>query len=311
MPHKTIKSVKDFPDWFFEKDYDIPDTTIRWAGELNVRVFLSLFLKSNKRKDSEDHLNWFLNCKNGNFISQGLFASNVGESISDLSIFDAIILSSFIWKSDYENIIDEVKAALKTTEEFYSESDNTPLKALIRSRYFDEIAGDYIMDSFDSDENFTVFEDSAYEKYLKYSPYFIDGPLLSGIPITVNLACDDKTLLETFSKWLKEKRQVENIKSRRPFTESDYGDWKKYKILEVFDLDMWAEFFNYKITDAAMAKALWPDGDLNAEDISPIDRLRKTTRGKIQKIINPLMVKKIYSQIAQEYNEEEEYDEEE
>ena len=163
------------------------------------------------------------------------------------------------------------------------------------------------MDSFDSDENFAVFEDSAYEKYLKYSPYFIDGPLLSGIPITVNLACDDKTLLETFSKWLKEKRQVENIKSRRPFTESDYSDWKKYKILEVFDLDIWAEFFNYKITDAAMAKTLWPDGDLDAEDISPIDRLRKTTRGKIQKIINPLMVKKIFSQIVQE----EEYDEEE
>ena len=48
-------------------------------------------------------------------------------------------------------------------------------------------------------------------------------------------------------------------------------NWRKYKILQVYDLDTWSKFHDIKITDATIAKVLWPDDDPDAEAISPID----------------------------------------
>ena len=65
------------------------------------------------------------------------------------------------------------------------------------------------------------------------------------------------------------------------------ADWERYKVLQVFDLDMWTLATGIRINDPVIANTLWPAGNEGSEDINTISRLRLVTRAtKIPSIIS-------------------------
>jgi hypothetical protein len=109
---------------------------------------------------------------------------------------------------------------------------------------------------------------------------------LSGIPVTINLAFDDKSIIKSVKELLSELRAGHN--PRTNYTQADFDDWEKYRVLQIFDLDIWQEITGTKITDSLMARVLWSDFDENAPVFDAKDVLRRTAREKVQKVINPL-----------------------
>ena len=299
---KKIKTQKELPKWFFEKDYNIPSTCRDWADALNARLHISLYLKSFSHEDAKDNLDFFLNNKHAVSITKPLYEYvDVEGSIDDLSIFETIALSTFIWKPSYDVLKSAIKNAINSAEEYFSkENTNSPLLGETRNKHIENWVGQSISDSIEEESDYDIFYDSALERYNKAHYLLKDNTLLSGRPITVDLGFDDKTIINDFSNWLKEQREDSEKILKKPFTDKDFNDWKRYKVLEVFDLDLWSEFYGIKITDAAMAKALWPDSDSDAEEIDPVDRLRKTSRSKVKELINPLSVRKISAQAGVE-----------
>ncbi|MEL0098941.1 MAG: DUF6387 family protein [Opitutae bacterium] len=297
---EIIKSPSGFPDWFFKKDYNFPNTTRNWTCEINLRVFTELFIQRNSREDSEKHLNFCFSDNFASSVTRELYPEN-GDTIIDMPIIDALILNAFIWKPEYQKIIETINLTIEGMKGYYPDEESDDLQAFTRSRWLHDRASSNIYDEimgndFDDDDKYSVFWCPAYDEYTSCHSWLKNGELLSGKPISVNLACDDETLKKSFAAWLKTQRE-ESHKSRKPFTISDYEDWQRFRILQVFDLDIWAEFYDKKITDAAMAKALWPDGMVDSEEVSPIDRLRKVSRDKLKKIINPQTVKRLWAQL--------------
>jgi len=305
MAKKVIKNPKDLPDWFKKKNYKIPNSCISWAEELNARLFISLYIKSKDKNKSEDNLNFFLHNETSKFNAKDLFEYvDVESPINELTIFDTIALSTFIWKPSYDRIKDELHEALKTAERLYDEEPSSPLSELIMRVFMEDMTGQSVMDAIEDESDFEIFNTPALDIYNKSHFLLNEAAFLNGVPITIDLGFDDKTILDELKKWLKDKRKSMDEVSKRPFSEKDFNNWKKYKVLEVFDLYIWSEFYDIKITEPALAKALWSDYDIDADDVSsPIDTLRKTTKKKINELVNPLTVRKIQAQAALELNE--------
>jgi len=229
--------------------------------------------------------------------------------IKDLSIFEVIFLYSLIKNKSYENLS---KTITNTPLEFKKYllalvKDNTgkdvPFEELeieeeSQRWYLDYIVANFILDAFGDYGDAKIFKTSALRELVELNPLFKNTSFLRGMPVTVDLRFDDKTLINTFKEWLIERRKESGNKFKKAYTEKDFDDWFKYRILQVFDLDLWADVTGYKITDPAIAKALWPDDSPDADDVSPIDRLRKVSRLKIKILISSHTINSLRAQAA-------------
>jgi hypothetical protein len=72
--------------------------------------------------------------------------------------------------------------------------------------------------------------------------------------------------------------------------------------LAAFDFDLWAQLNNCEFTDSLIAQSLWPDSSVKSEvgSFDPIERLRKTTRPKVQEIISYSTVNRFWKQLELE-----------
>jgi len=312
MSQQLIRSPKKLPEWFKSKNYDIPNSLNAWAYEFNARLFIKLSLNSKDRKKNEELLSFFLtNAAASSTIKPLYDYLDVENSVDDLTIFDLIALKTLVWDKKYEKISQSLEQGLHAHYEYIL--DNHPeeyldndLEDMIKSRALGSITESYVTESLDheDDSSFDIFYKAAYHDVINLD-HLIDGSLIiNGIPITVDLSFDDQTLVDDFKSWLSKNRENSEKITKKPFAEKDIDEWRKYKILQVFDLDIWSRFNNINITDAAIAKALWPDDDPDAEDVSPIDRIRKTSRKKINELINPVSVRKLLAQSSVEQTRE-------
>jgi len=302
MAKKIIKNPSDLPKWFFEKDYNVPDNAISWADEFNFRrYFNARILDNSKNNIKEEEVNYYLTAKP--FEKSVVELDEIFTPINELTVFEVVALSSFIWNP----LCEKIKKTLHECLNIYGKSRNESSsddRLGMNKALFEYTAGEMVSEEFTKDEDYEVFETPALDEYANKHKLLSGHRLLNGNPITVNLAYSDRTLIESFSAWLKKEREDKGVKAKRPFTKDDYDKWKKYKILEVFDLDAWAKCYNIKITDSAVAKILWPDGAIDAEDISPIDRLRKITRKKIPELISDITIRRLSAQGSLEEDKE-------
>jgi len=318
MEDKLIRSPGELPEWFITKDYNIPNRLNTWAYEINARFWLKLSLHSMDKEKGEEQLNFFLMNKGAPFGIHPLYDYlDIESSVGDLTIFDVIALKTFIWKQKYEEIAQSLKEVVDNSKAYYDSKfdfvSDGELKEILGTRGLGSASEFIFQDSLnldndpldsDNDSAFDIFFCPAFLDYEEYNHLIGESLILSGRPITVDLSFDDKTIIEDLKKWLKNNRKNGGKITKNPYTEKDMNDWRKYKILQVFDLDTWSKFHGIKITDATIAKVLWPDDDPDSEAISPIDRLRKVTRKKIIEIMNPIAVRKLLAQGSAELTRE-------
>jgi hypothetical protein len=119
---------------------------------------------------------------------------------------------------------------------------------------------------------------------------------LSGIPVTVDVRQDDKSLVADFRKWLRSVRSVLG-RASRPYAKQDFAAWKKYCLLETFDLTLWSEIQCIRYTDKFLAETLWPKAQFDG-----VERLRKVTRPKLREMLRDgHVLQRLYRQAELQY----------
>jgi hypothetical protein len=102
--------------------------------------------------------------------------------------------------------------------------------------------------------------------------------VLHGVPLTIDITQDDETLKLAFRVWLAGTRAIVG-QAKRPIGAKEFSEWKEYRILQVFDLEFWGRLNGLRYSDSLLARILWPDAEVDAEE-----RLRKVSRKKMLEI---------------------------
>lgn len=119
---------------------------------------------------------------------------------------------------------------------------------------------------------------------------------LSGVPVVVDVTQDDRSVLVDFKKWLRGVRSVLG-RASGPYTQRDFAAWKKYRLLETFDLALWSEIKGVRYSDSFLAQTFWPNAHFDG-----IERLRKVTRPKVHEMFCDFqVVHRLYRQTELQY----------
>ncbi|MFC4309092.1 DUF6387 family protein [Steroidobacter flavus] len=117
------------------------------------------------------------------------------------------------------------------------------------------------------------------------------------VPLMVNLNLDDESLKTAFEVWLLGMRQQLGGVSKAAFDGKDFKKWHEFKVLQVFDLDLWMEIKGINIKDVVIGRELWPEGDPQLGDFDRTDRLRKVTREINERLFTPWECERLIHQI--------------
>lgn len=98
------------------------------------------------------------------------------------------------------------------------------------------------------------------------------------VPVMVNLNLDDDSIKTAFSVWLTGMRHQLGGECKAAYDEKDFEKWHDFKVLQVFDLDLWMEINSTNIKDVVIGRELWPEHDAQLGDFDRTDRLRRVTR---------------------------------
>jgi hypothetical protein len=98
------------------------------------------------------------------------------------------------------------------------------------------------------------------------------------ILVGVDLSAPDEVIKKQFSLWLRRKRQeVDQLTGFTPpskFSEADFRQWHRLRILAFLDLEMFAYHLDLNLTDEMIGQRLFPD----EYDVGIGERIRKTVR---------------------------------
>ncbi len=314
MEGRLIKNHRDFPEWFKNKVYPDLHTTQDWHSQLVLRIVIKMiFISGDKyhaqamNSSEKEYIRWVTTSPH-EYLTKTLYDLPIEEfsikdpPVDDLSIHDAVFFSQCIRNSEMPVKAKQVEKVLAEGFKILPDIINNPEKSIPKgyeTKALDLLADDDVNDWFSGD---------AFKCWSGVNPWLGWGAAraIHGRPITVDTSLDDKTLVDSFKMWLKMVREEESRKAAKPFTSKDFDRWNRYKILQVLDIDVWSKITGNKITDSALAGFLWPDNDLDAEDISPLDRLRKVTRKTITSVISTKTLRRLAAQVeAEKANHEE------
>lgn len=105
------------------------------------------------------------------------------------------------------------------------------------------------------------------------------------LPLMIDINMDDETLKFFFAFWLKIVRETSG-QSKRPFKAEDFAAWKKYGLLQAFDLSMWGELTGENYTDVFIAQTIWPDTNVSLDGADRTESYRKTTKKHMRNLID-------------------------
>jgi hypothetical protein len=258
---KIIKRVEQLPGWFPLPVYSDSLTAPQWHHELAMRLAVHTAHRNtgNTQKAISSFHSLIVNSKyrdkNGsNGLLSGKRDLRRAWPVQELSAFDAAYLSALMSRRKTgKKVLHGVRRfnRLKRTHELAIKA--SPLMAAARRRSF----ADFINDR---TERIHLSE------------------VLHGVPLTIDLTQDDETLKLAFQVWLAGARAILG-QAKRPIGDKEFVEWKEYGILQVFDLEFWGRLNGLRYSDALLAKVLWPDAEVDAEE-----RLRKVSRKKVNEI---------------------------
>ncbi len=90
-----------------------------------------------------------------------------------------------------------------------------------------------------------------------------------GIPkrgfLSIDMSCSNEELVKAFKGWLKESRSKSGVKVKKDIRLS-YNDWNHYKVLGMFDLNMWCHINNTVLTYGEQIEILFPNSDVDDDN---------------------------------------------
>lgn len=214
---------------------------------------------------------------------------DMGNPVRDMSKAEVLFLAAFNHEDEQsKKFFTQAKALINH------------FKNLIRRgvhfappEYEDRLA--FFMDNWIHFDNPNMSDMACRPVYDTGNAFLEYGRPFEGLPIVIDPTFDDETILTVMKEWLAHMRKVDFPRARRPLNQNDFDDWTFYKIREVHDLDAWSALTGLKIPDRVIAAALWPNA---ADDFSPIDVLRTTSRKKIKEVFCTYMCERLYGQLS-------------
>lgn len=97
--------------------------------------------------------------------------------------------------------------------------------------------------------------------------------------IGVDLGLDDDTILDGMRQKLKQIRGVPELGKR--ISQNELNKWRKYEILQVFDLNLWADINGINYTRSFIANTIWPHSEVDT-----VEQLRRPIESKIKEVFN-------------------------
>lgn len=257
MPKKLIKSIEELPDWFPLPVYNDSLTAPQWHHELTMR--LAVRTAHRNTGDTQKAISTFRSLivhskyrdKNGhNGLLSGRKDLKRSWPVQELSAFDAAYLSVLMSRSKTGNKVlmgTRRYNRLKRTHEVLI--DPPPLMAAARRR------------------SFATFANDRTERI-----HFSE--VLHGVPLTIDITQDDETLKLAFGVWLAGTREIVG-QAKHPIGDKEFSEWREYGVLQVFDLEFWGRLNGLRYSNSLLARILWPNAEVDAEE-----RLRKVARRK-------------------------------
>jgi hypothetical protein len=115
--------------------------------------------------------------------------------------------------------------------------------------------------------------------------------------VSINLRLPDSLLIESFKKYLAEKRKTVPAFSTKHYRETAYDHWADLGILPYLDLIIWGIETETQIPNRVLADALYPSGDKCEETI------RKTTSQLAETLLDSKSIFQLIMQAAEDISE--------
>lgn len=255
---KLFKSKSDIPAWFSSSLYEIDNTSELWLHELVIRYTLKQ-IHENGVSDEELKSRFTQLIIERDFEDKQLVSAPEvpGEiwGVKELSAYELLYLA------EMANSSQKSKNHLKKIQEA---RNNRDIASLIN--------------------NESKIEDLKKISFGEMIDWDVEPFHLNDVnprfPISVDLDQDNETLKFAFEIWLAGVRE-ELGHAKKPFKAKDFEQWSKYCVLQVFDLQLWAQINNGKFTNKLLADTLWP---YDEEDTT--ERVRKVTLKKIDFLLS-------------------------
>jgi len=268
MNTKVVMNENGLPDWFLLSNYKENLTEEEWLDELLMRVIAKTIYENTQDKKKTKEL--FID-----FVVKKSLHGKEAYIRKDRKLKE-------VWPVRMMTVFD-----MSYLYHLSKESEN--VQALMKN--FSEIKDGKDMCEFLFKSNKMVMNSKNMECLEGCKiPGYLDGlaEVIHGVPLTVDMDFDDDSLIEAFKVWLIGFRNVQKSiqgKNHKIYPNSKCLDQLfRYSVLPAFDLIFWGRLTN-PFTDVFVAKALWPD-DVCGEEFDREERLRKTTKPRIEAVIN-------------------------
>lgn len=141
-----------------------------------------------------------------------------------------------------------------------------------------------------SHSNPSSYDESIYRNITQSTNAKISMPY---VHLVIQLIVPDDLIIEQFKTFLAEQRIIFNSHSlAKQFTQSDFDEWHKLRLLPFIDLNLWMTITENKLSYQNIGTALFP----GEYDVSLADRVRRTTKPKAEWISSSRVIKSLIGQ---------------
>jgi hypothetical protein len=140
----------------------------------------------------------------------------------------------------------------------------------------------FLQDELENGNDWTIYEAGHRDEF---------NLTISEELVHVDLNATDDVLKEEFDHWLRQKRETQGNPSarKRMYSESDFADWHKHKLLAYIDLTDYCVISGQELTNKQKGDLLFP----NEYDIDIAERVRKVVAKRCGEIMANLDLGKI------------------
>ena len=245
--------------WFAAANYDVMDSAkiLQWARAFEIRGFLQYMLGRIQRDSAEYSLADF------DEVFEVATSELVVDIVSRVDRVDEKQFGHFFTKTVSPVSIGYLSAV-------WGDLARTPVIGRVAEDLRD---GQPISES----------EDPEYARRIGNMPIDLIHPnkgesLLEttggDVLALVELSAPDEVLVEHFRDFVQKYKQELGLKQVRRFSNVDFAKWRKHKLLEYMDIEVFARRHDIRLTQQQIGIALFPD----EYHISLDDRIRRTVK---------------------------------
>lgn len=263
------------PAWFDIERYKPSKDVHYWIDQLSRRNFAKQVVSNPNCKNPEDR---FISIIFQNARIPGHFFEGRG-SVHAMDYYDLVDI--FRWS----------KSSLREKEDTHGEYESEEESSIRIAKELGMTKQETLRGIM---ERLSESNDPKERSDIDWTPlhHLADYPL-SNLLLSIDLRLDTPTIVENVKEliessrkdllFLKGSAEVDGVETddfkTTPVNQKTFADWYLYRVLPLFDLQLWAEIANQKLPRKEASVLLWPDGFGDAETI------RKTSEPHLRRAL--------------------------